>query len=140
VVLPLLVAVVVLALAGAFGESTSETRATAGSLDVRLTCPSRLRYRQSQLLRLDVRNVGGMRLDAIRVTLDAAYLSHFAAVQVRPPEQPPGMVLIPSLGPGGAASVAIDLAGDDYWRQRGTFEVTSGADTARLECSTFVFP
>jgi hypothetical protein len=140
ILLPLLLAVVALALAGAFGESSSETRATSGSLDFRLRCPSRLRYRQSQSLVLEVRNLGGTRLDAIRVALDADYLSHFAAVHVRSSEQQAATVLLAPLDPGDARSVTVELAGEDYWRHRGTFEVSSGRDTARLECSTFVFP
>ena len=126
ILLPLLLAVVLLALAGAFGESRADIHATSGSLDVRLTCPSRLRYRQSQSLELEVRNSGGARLDEVRVGLDQDYLSHFAAVHVMPPDQPAATVSLGPLEPGAAARMTIELAGDDYWRHRGVFAPAQG--------------
>ena len=140
VLLPVLLLVVSLAMAGAFGESTVATRVTSGALDLRVRCPARLRYRQSQSLMVEVRNAGRTRLEAVRVGLDAAYLSHFAAVRVMPPEQDAATVVLGALDPGASRTLLVELAGEDYWRHTGTFAVTAGAEAARFSCSTLVFP
>lgn len=138
--LPVLVAIPLLALLGAFGETTREVTAERSLFSETVTYPARLRYRQSSAIRVVVTNRSESEIDTIKVAIDKAYLFRFAGVRFEP--APASDLSVPLVGirPGESRAVVVELAGESYGRTVGRVVAKSVRDSAVAPMSTFVFP
>ena len=137
----LLALLLVLAVAGAFGESHAEAEASAGDLAVRVRHPSRLRFERITTMDVLVRNAGATRIDTIVVSIDTAYLSRFSGVTLTPSATAPFDVELTDVAPGELRLVHVEMDAMRAGRHRGTLRVSAGgADTATLDIATIVFP
>jgi hypothetical protein len=138
--LPVILAIPILALFGVFGETEASTQATSSSFLVTLSYPSRIHYRQSGELKVEVANRSARELDTVTVALDTAYASQFTDVRFRPEISSTYVVRLSALAPAGRQSVVAELTGDKYGSHPGRVTVRSGSDSATISFSTFVFP
>jgi hypothetical protein len=131
----------VLALLGFFGESWATGEDRTAEISVETRYPSRYRYKTLNSVRLDVTNTSNGILDTVSVEVDTAYLSRFSTVVAIPAFEYPYLIELTDLGPGETRRVRVELQGEQYGRHRGEIRVSaSGADTARVRLSTFIFP
>jgi hypothetical protein len=137
---PVLLAIPILALFGIFGERTAATHVTTSSLDMVVSYPSRLHYRQVQSLQVSIRNLSARVLDTVSVVFDTAYVSRFTGVKFEPPAESPYTVDLTSVKPGESRLVSIELWGQDYGRHRATIVARTGSDSAMVRFTTIVFP
>lgn len=138
--LPVIAAVPVLALFGFFGTRTAVSVDRSKTLDVAVTYPERFRYRQTQPLRVTVRNRGPSSIDTVFVSFDTAYIARFSDVRFDPSVGSAFVVPIAHLAPGASSLVSVELSGDAYGRHRGRIVVTDEGDRVEIALSTFVFP
>ena len=137
----LLALIPVLALAGVFGESHADAEARAGDLAVRVRHPSRLRFEQISTMDVRVTNAGASRIDTITVSIDTAYLSQFSGVTLTPSASAPFDVELTGVAPGESRHVRVEMDAMRPGRHRGEVRVTAGgADTAKLDIATIIFP
>lgn len=133
--------VVGLALFGMFGVSAAITEENSGPLRVRVEHPSRIRYQQTEALRVWISNASGQSLDTVTVALDTAYVNRFENVAITPAPDEAFLVRLTNVAPGATRLVDVELRASDYGRQRGSITVSAGiADTVRVPVRTFVFP
>ena len=117
------------------------TEERRGALRVRVEHPSRLRYQQTEALRVWVSNASGISLDTVTVALDTAYLGHFENVSVTPSPDEAFVVRLTAVRPGATRLVDVELRASDYGWQRGRITVNAGdTDSVRIALGTFVFP
>ena len=138
--LPLIMAVPILALFGVFGETQATTRGRSKSLEVTVSFPSRLHYRQSGALTVTLVNRSEGQLDGAAVEFDTAYISRFADVRSEPEFTAAYSVSLNHILPGEHRIVVAQLAGDRYGRQPGSVTVRTGMESVRVAFSTVVFP
>jgi hypothetical protein len=137
---PILLAIPILALFGIFGETEARTHLTTGPLDVRVTYPTRFRYRQVHALRVTVRNVSANVLDTVSVAFDTAYISRFSGVRFDPATRVAYTVDLTNVKPSESRLVSVELWGQDYGNHRGSVVARSGSDSAIAHLKTLVFP
>ncbi len=138
---PVLILIPVLALLGVFGDTWETAIVRTADVAVEVQYPERNRYRMSTPLWIDVRNVTAGTMDTVTLAIDTTYLSRFAMVAAIPAFEYPYVIRITDLAPGEARRVHVELQGEQYGRHSGELWVTSGgADTARIQLETFVFP
>jgi hypothetical protein len=137
---PLLIAVPILALFGVFGETEAHTHLTTGPVDVRISYPTRFRYRQVHSLHVTVRNVSSNVLDSVSVAFDTAYVSRFSGVRFDPTPQVAYTVQLTNVKPSESRLISVELWGQDYGNHRGTIVARSGSDSAIAHLKTLVFP
>jgi hypothetical protein len=138
--LPLLAAIPVLTLFGAFGESRHAVRVTSSALEMTVRYPSRFRYRQVQSLEVTVRNRSGRALDTVSVSLDTAYITRFSSVRIEPAPRETYVVKLVDLAPHQSRLVSAELWGERYGSHKGRIVAAAGADSASTEIRTIVFP
>lgn len=138
--LPFIAAVPLLALLGLFGERTALSVDRSKTVDVAVTYPERLRYRQTQPLRVMVRNRSADPIDSALVSFDTAYIAGFSDVRFDPPDRSAFVVPIAHLAAGASSLVSVSLSGDAYGRHRGRIVVTANGDSLAIAISTLVFP
>ena len=129
-----------LALFGVFGSPHAAAHAASASVDVRVSYPARIRYRQLQPLNVSVRNLSSRVLDTITVSFDTAYISRFASVKLDPFPTGAYTVALTGVKPAESRLVAVELWGQDYGRHRGRVVARNGADSAIASFTTTVFP
>lgn len=138
---PLLLLIPLLALLGVFGESRATVRAETAQIALELQYATRYRYKTINSLSLDVTNRTGAWLDTVTVEIDTAYVSRFSNVAAIPSFTGAYTIELTAVEPQETRSVRVELQGEHYGRHRGELRATaSGADTARLQMSTFIFP
>jgi hypothetical protein len=129
----------VVAAVGLFGESFTTTRASAGSLEVAVSYPDRLRYWQVNQIEVHVRNVSAAPLDSVRVSIDSAFALRFANLMAQPNFDESFEVAIPQVPPNRTRTVLIEMRADRYGRHSGTLTIAA-ADTVRVPLSIMIFP
>ncbi|GAC1416776.1 MAG: hypothetical protein NVSMB53_15760 [Gemmatimonadaceae bacterium] len=137
---PILIAIPILALFGVFGETEARTHLTTGPLDVRVSYPTRFRYRQVSSLHVTVQNVSSNVLDTVSVAFDTAYVSRFSGVRFDPAPRVAFTVQLTNVKPSESRLISVELWGQDYGNHRGTIIARSGSDSAIAHLETLVFP
>jgi hypothetical protein len=138
--LPIMVAIPILALFGVFGESEAHARATSASLEMIVAYPSRMHYRQVQLLQLSVRNLASSVADTVKVAFDTSYISRFSGVRFDPAPKSAYVVDLTDVKPSESRLVSVELEGQVYGSQRGVVVARRGTDSAMVHLRTLVFP
>lgn len=133
-------AVPALALFGVFGERWERAYARAGALELSVLYAERYRYRQISSVEVLVTNTSGRWIDTLTVAFDTAYISRFSNIMISPPPVRGYEVDLFAIEPGGTRLVVAEIQGFRYWRHRGAIIAAAGADTARVEVETLVFP
>ena len=129
-----------LALFGMFGARHASVHAASAFVDLRVSYPTRFRYRQLQPLNVSVRNLSDRVLDTISVSFDTAYMSRFVSVKVEPVTVGAYTVNLLGVKPSESRLVSVELWGQDYGRHRGRVVARDGADSAIASFTTTVFP
>lgn len=138
--LPLLAAIPVLTLFGAFGESRASGRAASSALEITVRYPSRFRYRQVQSLDVTVRNVSARILDTVTLSLDTAYISRFSSVRIVPAPRDAYVVELIDVKPAESRLVTAELWGERYGSHTGRITAATHSDSASTLIRTMVFP
>lgn len=138
----LIILVPLLALFGAFGESSARGQASSAELAIRVDYPTRYRYKQLNTLQVTVQNVSGVAIDTVIVSFDSAYASRFSTIMFIPSAREPFAVELVDLRPGSARLVWAELQAERYGRHQGTIKAyrPGSADTARVPVRTIIFP
>ncbi len=138
--LPVLFAIPLLALFGVFGESSSRASAEGEMIGETVTYPTRLHYRQTSTVAVEVANHSRSLIDTIRVAFDKGYLVRFAGIRFEPSETSDLSVPLLNVKPGEIRTVVVELSGEKYGRSTGRVAVKSAHDSVAATISTFVFP
>lgn len=143
--IPILAAVALAGLFGAFDDTSARTDARGTALAVHVEFPSRIQYEQSKPLLIEVRNESAHAVGEVAIAIDRAYLEGFQADTFVPePDEitPEAYVVeVGAIQAGEVRRVAIDLSAEKVGRQEGEVRVTSGKQRlAAIDLSTFVFP
>jgi hypothetical protein len=141
VTLPLLIAIPIAALAGAFGERNKEWSVSHADLEMRLQVPRVMRYGQLAPLRLSITNHSSRRLDSLSVEFDRNYISRFVRVQFVPAFLEPYVLQFSRVNPGETAHVRVELQASEYGRHRGTLRVRQvGREVLAVRLQTWILP
>lgn len=136
--------IVILAIFGLFGQSSSQTTSEGERLALEVTYPSRFRFKMADSIDVQVTNLESDPVQGVVIRFDRDYVDRFSAVQFTPSlDTITGDVYEVTLGdlaPGKAKSVSVDVQAEEYWRHRGFIEAEAGGDGVRVDLSTFVFP
>jgi hypothetical protein len=130
---------VVLALAGAFGESWRTERTQTRDVAVTLRYPTRFRYKQLNTMEVWVANVSAARIDTVTVAIDTAYANRFSTVTSIPDFTEPYSLDLTDIAPGDRRLAIIELQGERYGAHEGEVRVIAG-DTVRVRVRTTIFP
>ncbi len=133
-------AVPVLALFGVFGERWERAYARTGALDLRVLYAERYRYRQISSVEVLVTNTSGRWIDTLTIAFDTSYISRFSNIVINPPPARGYEVDLTGVEPGGTRLVVAEIQGFRYGRHHGAVIAAAGADTARVDVETLVFP
>jgi hypothetical protein len=128
-----------MAVAGVFGETWAEATAETPSLEVRVSYPSRFRYKQLNQIEVWVRNRSGAPIDTITVSLDSAYARQFSTINAIPPFSRAFGIPLTDVLPNETRLVIIEVQAERYGRHKGAVR-TAAVDTATIALSTIVFP
>jgi hypothetical protein len=139
--LPLLLAIPLLAILGAFGPTARVARAEWNGIHVDVEHPAIARFGRPELLRIMVRNESGTPIDSSRLVLDSVYLAAFREISVAPAPATGLQISLPPLMPGASHVVRVDLRPHRYFRARGEIEHrVDGAPPVGVTVSTFILP
>lgn len=139
--LPVLLAIPIFALFGAFGESFAGTTDRSAEINIEVDYSTRYRYKMLNSINVRVRNVSSQPIDTLTVALDEDYASQFSTVTAIPSFSEPYIVELLDVNPDEERLIRIQLQAEEYGRHQGELTATSGsADTARVDLSTFIFP
>ena len=128
------------ALLGLFGDSTAEVGAPSAALELRVSYPTRFRYKTIHPLEVRVRNRSANPLDRVVVTFDQEYVSGFSNVRFTPEAVRAYEVELRGVQPGEERLVSVEVQAERYGRHRGTVTAASGAEAVTAELQTFTFP
>ena len=139
---PLIVLLPALAVVGVLDNRSTEVQAHGRGVEVTVRYPTRLRYRQSDRLEVEVKNTSAAPLDTVRVAFTPEYLDAFSDVTITPSPKKAYEVELTDVGAGETRLVDADLHADRSGRHRGTISVTParGGDAARAQVGTFILP
>jgi hypothetical protein len=139
--LPLLFAIPVAAIAGAFGERSTSLSVAAHNIEVHLRSPRVFRYRQLEPLQLSITNRSPAALPSLSITFDTAYVARFARVRFIPEVTEPYIIQLDTLPPGATTIVMAELEGARYGSHRGAIYIQQGRkQILRLPLRTWVLP
>ncbi len=143
--IPILAAVTLAGLFGAFDDTSARTEARGAPLAVHVEFPSRIQYEQSKRLLIEVRNESAHAVGEVAIAIDRRYLEGFQADTFLPePDEitPEAYVVeVGAIQAGEVRRVALDLSAEKVGRQEGQVKVTTGGrPLAAIDLSTFVFP
>lgn len=140
----LLLAIVVLALFGAFGTSEARIRAEADPVRVEARYPTRLRFKTIHTIDIEVTNTSSSTLDSVVVRLERPYVDAFSTVSFAPSltrltAQAYEVELL-DVEPGEIRPVSVEVQAEDYWGHPGFIEARAGEAAARVAVHTTVYP
>ena len=139
--LPLLVLIPILALFGVFGHTWADVRDAGADVEMEVRYPTRFRYKELQAMYVRVRNRSDRMLDTVTVAFDTGYINRFSTVTFKPDISRAYEVELTDVVPGEERLITVEIQGEAYWRHRGSITGWhSGADTAEVRVSTFIFP
>jgi hypothetical protein len=140
-ILAALAVIVVLALAGLFGESMGAVADQSADFGLEIEYPTRFRYKQINPVRVYVTNLTARKIDTLSVSFEDGYLDEFSNVSAVPSFSEPWRVDLTGMRPGETRDVIVGLQGEQYGRHEGSIRVFApNADTASAHLSTFIFP
>src|SRR5712671_1153291 len=137
---PIMLVIPILALFGVFGESEAHARARSTSLEMIVSYPSRMHYRQVQSLQVTVRNLASTVADTVKVAFDTSYISRFTGVRFDPSPRTAYVVDLTDVKPSESRLVSVELEGQVYGSQRSAVVARHGTDSAMVHLRTLVFP
>jgi hypothetical protein len=137
---PIMLLIPILALFGVFGESEAHARAKSASLEMMVSYPSRMHYRQVQSLQVTVRNLAPTMADTVKVAFDTSYISRFTGVRFDPSAKTAYVVDLTDVKPSESRLISVELEGQVYGSQRSRVVARHGADSAMVHLRTLVFP
>lgn len=143
--IPIIGAVVIAGLFGAFDDTSARSDSRAAPLALHVEYPSRVQHQQGRPLLIEVRNESAAAVEEVAVEIDRAYIEAFDAGSFLPaPDEITPDAYVVKLGeiqPGDVRRVAADLKAEKVGRQEGQIRVSSGERRlAAIDLSTFVFP
>jgi hypothetical protein len=138
--LPVLALIPILALLGVFGDRSKTLAVSSPSVGLTVDYPDRMRYRQSDVLRISIVNRADRVLDTVLVSLDTSYLSRFIGVHGVPAPSVQWVVPLTGVKPGDSRLVTVELTGDQYGAHPGMISAATGTERTTVTFSTFVFP
>ena len=138
--LPLILLVVILAAAGAFGERWERARMTGSGIDARVEYPSRFRYKMINSVVIDVRNTSRAAIDTIRVRVDTAYLARFSTLMFVPSAEHVYEIPLVDVRPGETRRATIEIQAEQYGRHEGRLSIAAGPDSISTMLRTTIFP
>jgi hypothetical protein len=132
--------VVVSALAGAYNERVGEAELQVAGMEVQVKYTSRVRFQQADVVSVIIRNATSAVIDSVRVSVDTAYMSGFAEVNIVPEPLFPYVAELHSIPAGETREVRVEARGIRAGTHRGELLVTARADTGRARLATKVLP
>lgn len=143
--IPLLAAVSIASLLGAFDDRSARKAAGGTPLAIHVEYPSRVELQQSKPIAIEVRNESSAALGEVAVEIDRAYLDAMPPDSALPePDEITPEAYVVELGAvqaGEVRRVVLQVRPDKIGRQEGQVRVTSGGRRlAAIDLSTFVFP
>lgn len=139
--IPILAIIVLLAMLGVFGDGQAEATGHGPSLGLRVTYPTKFRYKETAPLRVWVTNTSSSRIDTITVAFDDHYLNQFSNVAIIPSASEAYRVPLTGVEPGETRLVNVDLQAERYGSHSGTVSASAGQPgRTGVRISTFVFP
>lgn len=141
VLVPLMLALPLLAILGVFGERRETVTARAGPVHATIEYPTILRYKLRGSVSVQLHNTGATSIDTVTIAIDTAYVQHFTQVLALPSLARAYEVDVAPLRAGERQLVRIELVANRQGRHRGELTIaTTGADTARVRIATRIFP
>ena len=135
----ILLAPIVLAVAGVFGESWETVEADAAGFRVVVDYPVRFRYKQLNEIRVAIESRSLGPADTVMVSVDTTYARGFSTITSTPAFERPYTTRVGGLRPGERGLVMIELQAERYGAHAGDL-VVAAADTVRVRLRTVVFP
>lgn len=136
---PIIIALPVLAILGAFG-GMGAAAGSRGALEMRIVYPARARYDMVTSMAVSVRNRSARSLDTVRVAFDSSYIARFSQVSFVPGADRAFMVVLTDIAPGEARLISVEMSGDSYGPFSGRVSAVAGGDTVSAPVRTFTFP
>jgi hypothetical protein len=139
-----IVLVVVLALAGVFGQAQGGAETGTDEIEVSVEYPARIRYRTLATLELTI-EAADRPVEDVSVAIDSAYLDAFSEVTFLPEavaaSQLRTVIPVGTIGAHEDRVVSGELWAERYWLHEGWLEVsTAEGPVARLRLGTLVLP
>ena len=143
--IPILAAVVIAGLFGAFDDTSARSDADGTPLALHVEYPSRVQLEQGKPLSIEVENRSSAAVGEVAVEIDRRYLEAFRSEKFVPePDQITPEAYVIQLGavqPGEVRRIAIDLQAEKVGSHDGEVRIASaGRRLAAIDLSTFVFP
>jgi hypothetical protein len=139
-----IVLIVVLALAGAFGQAQGGTETGTDEISVSVEYPMRVRYKTLATLELTI-EAADRPVEDVSVAIDSAYLDAFSEVTFLPEAAAASrlrtVIPVGDIGAHEDRVVSGELRAERYWLHQGWIEVSAGEEPmTRLQLSTLVLP
>lgn len=138
--IPILLLIPLLALAGVFGEGWQTATDTDNALALRVEFPERYSYKMVNTIRVEVTNQSEQMIDTVSVAFDPTYIARYSGVVFTPSVDRAYQITLTDVGPRDTRLVTTELQAEQYGRHGGWIRATAGADTARVEIHTIIFP
>lgn len=140
----LLSALIVAAVAGAFGTATSHAIDRSPSLAVVVGYPERWRSKDVHTIEVEVTNTSGRDLPRVDVAFDRGYFHAYAASRFEPRvsyvTDEAYAVVLHDVRADETRLVTTEVKADTYWVQEGLVTVTTADALAQVRLRSFVFP
>ncbi len=140
----LLSALIVAALAGAFGIATGHAVARGTGIALVVDYPERWRSKDVYTIEVEVTRTGARDVVPIAVAFDRRYFHAYAATRFEPNvayvTDDAYVVELRDVRPGETRLITTEVQADTYWVQEGFVTATSGDASARVRLRSFVFP
>jgi hypothetical protein len=139
-----IVLVVVLALAGVFGQAQGGAETGTDAISVSVEYPARIRYRTLATLELTI-EAADRAVEDVSVAIDSAYLDAFSEVTFLPEAAGASrlrtVIPVGNIGAHEDRVVSGELRAERYWLHEGWIEVSTGDEPmTRLQLTTLVLP
>lgn len=140
--IPVLLAIPVLALKRTFGESRETSSVSVRDFDLSVEYPKRLRYGEIEEISITVQNKSRRPAQGVMLEVSPGYLEQFSRIQFNPPSvESSNRVRLDYMEPGESRSVHLSLRGKSYGKHLGEIMVAGeGTAAARAPVESFVFP
>lgn len=125
---------------GLFGSTGTAGAASSSLIELTVDYPTRCRYEMIELLEVRVRNRSGQTIEQVTVVFDPSYLNGFTQAQFTPSPERAFEVELKQLKPGETQLISAEIQGERYGRYSGEIAAKTGAESASVEVSTFIFP
>lgn len=140
----LLIALIVVALAGVFGPTTGEVAAANGDVALTVDYPVRWRSKASHTVAVEVTNTSARVLPRVEVAFDRSYFETYAATRFEPDlayvTDEAFVIELRDVRAGETRLVTTEIAARAYGSRSGTVAASNEDATARVQVQSIVFP